>query len=83
MSNNPNHIRLVNQQPHKAKIFLSCGQATKKERLVAKNIHDTLESNGFKVFMAVSKNTITELDRELLDHLKTSEPISKLSALPC
>lgn len=74
MSNNPNHIRLAERQPHRAKVFLSCGQATKTERRFAAELQKTLhEKYGFEVFVAAKESTIKELDRELLDHLKTSD----------
>ena len=74
MSNNPNHIKLAVSQPHRAKIFLSCGQAAKNERRFATGLQKTLhEKYGFEVFVAAKESTIKELDRELLDHLKTSD----------
>ena len=75
MPNNPNHVRLAEQQPHRAKIFISCGQASEEERSFAIALKEKLESRvfNFKVFVAASESTIKELDRELLDHLKTSD----------
>ena len=74
MSTNPNHIRFAESQPHRAKIFLSCGQASKTERRFATELQKTLdEKYGFEVFVAAKESTIKELDRELLDHLKTSD----------
>ena len=75
MAKNPNHVRLLEKQPHQAKIFLSCGQASPEERSFSKALKRTLESKkyNFKVFVAASESTIKELDRELLDHLKTSD----------
>jgi len=74
MTNMPNEIRFAKQQPHRAKIFLSCGQATSEEREFAKKLQNKLHDEyKFDVFVAASESTIKELDRELLDHLKTSD----------
>jgi len=75
MTVNPNHIRLSANQPHRAKIFLSCGQASSEEKAFATNLKKRLEGKryNFQVFVAISESTIKELDRELLDHLKTSD----------
>ena len=72
---NPNHIRLSNNQTHRARIFLSCGQAAPDEKKFAQDLKKELESEkyNFQVFVAITENTIKDLDRELLDHLKISD----------
>ena len=72
---NPNHIRLSDHQPHRARIFLSCGQAAPDEKEFAQDLKKELESEkyNFQVFVAITENTIKDLDRELLDHLKISD----------
>lgn len=75
MTENPNHIRLSDNQPHRAKIFLSCGQAAQDEKEFAQKLKVELESEkyNFQVFVAIAENTIKDLDKELLDHLKISD----------
>lgn len=54
---------------------MSCGQAAPDEKEFAQDLKKELESEkyNFQVFVAITENTIKDLDRELLDHLKISD----------
>jgi len=58
-----------------ATIFLSCGQSHlwPDEKKTAKLIETGLRALGFSVFLAVAKDTIQNLNSELLEYLKNAD----------
>ena len=74
MANNPNHVRMLEKQPHRAKIFLSCGQASKEECDYATKIQKKLQEKlNFDVYVAKTVSTINALNIEILENLKNSD----------
>jgi hypothetical protein len=57
----------------KSKVFVSCGQHTDEEKQVAKDICVLLDSLGFETYLAISVQTITEINAGIIGELKNSD----------
>jgi hypothetical protein len=61
-------------EPLKAKIFISCGQRTEKERSIANQVAGILESKGFDPYIAVQEQSLSGLVENVFhNQLKKSE----------
>jgi hypothetical protein len=56
-----------------AKVFISCGQKTAKEREGAKAVFDWFEREHFRPFYAIEVNTMIALNREVIEEIKSSD----------
>ncbi len=55
------------------KVFISCGQNFKKERKVAKKIRKWFLKNGYDPYVAISAQTIQDVNSGIIGQLKTSD----------
>jgi hypothetical protein len=56
-----------------AQIFLSCGQADKKERDATARIKETLTAQGFEVYVAIQAQSIQDLNAGIIKQLERSD----------
>lgn len=56
-----------------ARVFISCGQATPEERLVAQNISAWFSSLGYRPYVAVTIQTIPDLNSGIIGALRDSD----------
>jgi hypothetical protein len=56
-----------------AKVFISCGQATPEEKLVANTLADWFASVGYEPYVAITVQTIMDLNSGIIGALKTSD----------
>lgn len=56
-----------------AKVFISCGQSSEKEREVAKKISDWFLSNGFIPYVAICAQNLSDVNFVIINELKTSD----------
>lgn len=56
-----------------ARVFISCGQASPEERLVAQNVSAWLSSQGFRPYVAVNVQTIPDLNSGIIGSLRDSD----------
>ena len=56
-----------------ARVFISCGQASPEERLVAQNISAWFRSQGYLPYVAVTVQTIPDLNSGIIGALKESD----------
>lgn len=57
----------------RAKVFISCGQSTEEERMVARAVADELEQLGFDPYIAVEEQTLKGLKENILTQIASSE----------
>ena len=57
----------------KCKVFVSCGQHSDAEKQVAKDIRVLFDSLGFETYLAISVQTITEINAGIIGELKNSD----------
>jgi hypothetical protein len=60
-------------KPQKTKIFISCGQKTKSETNIAKQIEAKLIHLGFDTYLAIEQHTLRGLKENIFKHLTESE----------
>lgn len=56
-----------------ARVFISCGQASAEERLVANSLADWFRASGYEPYLAITVQTIMELNSGIIGALKTSD----------
>jgi hypothetical protein len=56
-----------------AKVFISCGQATDKERKAGRNVETWFDSKGFEAFLAIEVSNMTDLNSRVVAELKSSD----------
>lgn len=56
-----------------SRVFVSCGQATDGERLVAAEICAKLRDRGFKPYLAIAAQTILEINAGIIRELRSSD----------
>ncbi|MFZ0892651.1 MAG: hypothetical protein WB782_07055 [Thermoplasmata archaeon] len=57
----------------KARVFISCGQGSEKEREIASKTRIGLERNGFAVYVGVETHSSNGLNENIFRYLETSE----------
>jgi hypothetical protein len=57
----------------KGKVFVSCGQQSREERQIAREIFDLLVARGFNVYLAINVQTILEINTGIIGELKDSD----------
>jgi len=57
----------------RAKVFISCGQASEVERAAARQIGEVLDSLGFDYYIAVEEQTLKGLKENIFAQLESSE----------
>jgi hypothetical protein len=60
-------------RPMPAKVFISCGQKSAKEEKAAKSVGDWFESKGFQPYVAIEVSTISDLNKQVIAELKSSD----------
>lgn len=55
------------------KVFISCGQATSKERQLASEISNWFQENGYKPYVAIKTQSIQDVNSGIIDELKSSD----------
>ena len=58
---------------HKAKVFISCGQSSKRERDAAAQIKDRLKREGYETYVAIEKQNMDDIFSGIIKHLKLSD----------
>jgi hypothetical protein len=56
-----------------AKVFISCGQASPEEQAIARDVESWFEKEGFRPFLAIEARTMTDLNRRVIEELKSSD----------
>lgn len=56
-----------------AKIFISCGQDSEPERIAAREAGSWLQSQGFDPYVAVTVQSIPDLNKGIIDEIKRSD----------
>lgn len=56
-----------------AKVFISCGQASKEERTAAQHLSDWFRSQGYQPYVAIQVQSILDLNAAIIRELKTSD----------
>src|ERR1700740_1743995 len=56
-----------------AKVFISCGQASDQERMMARGIREWLAGGGYSTYVAAEIQTIRELNSQIIEALKSSD----------
>jgi hypothetical protein len=56
-----------------AKVFISCGQSTTEEREAARDVKTWFKTEKFRPYLAVEVNTIPDLNRQVIEELKSSD----------
>lgn len=56
-----------------AKVFISCGQASRKEQSMADQIDDWFRSQGYSTYVATQVQTLQELNSQIIEALKSSD----------
>jgi len=56
-----------------AQIFVSCGQASERERFAAAEVRATLESLGFDVYIAIEAQSIEDVNSGIIRQLERSD----------
>lgn len=56
-----------------AKVFISCGQSSHEERQAARDVKTWFETKEFRPYVAVEVNTIPDLNRQVIEELKSSD----------
>jgi len=56
-----------------SKVFISCGQATEKERAVADKVAALLSDRGFSPYVAVNVQNLFEINSSIINELKESD----------
>jgi hypothetical protein len=56
-----------------AKIFISCGQDSEPERIAAREAGSWLKSQGFDPYVAITVQSIPDLNKGIIDELKRSD----------
>jgi len=57
----------------RAKVFVSCGQATEPERQAAQQIESLLTDMGFDPYVAVARQSLSGLTTNIFDRLKSTD----------
>jgi hypothetical protein len=57
----------------KARVFISCGQATEQERIVSEQLRQWFHDQGYDPYVAVKVQTITDLNAGIIEALKSSD----------
>lgn len=56
-----------------AKVFISCGQASDKERYFASVVGEWFRAEGYKPYIAIDVQKILDLNAGIIGELKTSD----------
>jgi len=56
-----------------AKVFISCGQSSPSERLVAKDIHKWFSENGYNPYVAVETQNLSDVNSGIIKELRSSD----------
>ena len=56
-----------------AKVFISCGQNSPEERVVAQELSEWFEAEGYTPYVAVAVQTILDLNTGIIGELRTSD----------
>ena len=57
----------------KARVFISCGQSNDDEKRVANEVGEILHSRGFDVYIAITVQTILEINQGIIRELRNSD----------
>ena len=57
----------------RAKVFISCGQATDEEKAISKEIDHLLDNLGYEPYVAIRAQTILDINQGIIDELKSSD----------
>lgn len=59
--------------PLRSKVFISCGQATGKEKKVSTKIKDWLEDRGYRTYVAIQTHSIQDLNTSIIGNLTSAD----------
>ncbi len=57
----------------RARVFVSCGQATAEERTTANCVKKLLEDRGFEVFVALETQSLNDINTGTINHLRMAD----------
>jgi|ERR1700719_3796241 hypothetical protein len=60
-------------KPFQAKVFISCGQSTTEERKAARDVKAWFVTKEFLPYVAIEVNNIPDLNRLIIEELKSSD----------